>query len=232
MAIIRKPEPVHHAMSLTYAIGDIHGSLDKLQRLIGECERHAHGRPMYLVFVGDYIDRGPDSRGVIDLLMALQLRAPDQIVTLMGNHEAMMLAALDHPDIARSWRSQGGVATLASFGITEAGDLPQRYLDWMRALRLSYDDGRRFFVHGGVNPEAPLGAQRVDDLLWIREPFLSDSRDYGRLIVHGHTPSPTGVPEVRRNRINLDTGAVYGGPLTAAVFDDTQIGPIAFLHAR
>jgi serine/threonine protein phosphatase 1 len=217
-------------MPLTYAIGDIHGSLDKLDQLIAQCERHANGQPMTWVFLGDYIDRGPDSRGVIETLMALQSHAPGQVVTLMGNHEAMMLAALDRSDAARLWHSQGGLATLQSYGVSGAGDLPAPHLDWVRALRLRFDDGRRFFVHAGVKPGTALDAQEDFDLLWIREPFLSDRHDYGRLIVHGHTPLSS-VPDLRSNRLNLDTGAVFGGPLSAAVFDETRTEPIAFLQS-
>jgi serine/threonine protein phosphatase 1 len=101
----------------------------------------------------------------------------------------------------------------------------------MRALRLTYDVGRRFFVHAGVDPAKALQAQDAAALLWIREPFLKEERDYGRLIVHGHTPVTTEEPELRANRLNLDTAAAFGGPLTAAVFEDVQTGPVAFLQA-
>ena len=104
-------------------------------------------------------------------------------------------------------------------------------LDWFRSLPLSYDDGRRFFVHAGVNPQLPLAAQHERDLIWIREPFLSARRDYGRLIVHGHTPLGTGKPDLRANRLNLDTGAVFGGPLTAALFADGRTEPVKFIQA-
>jgi serine/threonine protein phosphatase 1 len=111
-------------------------------------------------------------------------------------------------------------------------ELPSPHLDWLRSLRLSYDDGRRFFVHAGVDPEKPLAFQDEQHLLWIREPFLSDGRDYGRLVVHGHTPQMTGTPDFRGNRLNIDTAAVFGGPLTAAVFDDTRTPPLAFLSSE
>jgi serine/threonine protein phosphatase 1 len=219
-------------MSLTYAIGDIHGCLDKLRGLLLRCETHADGRPMSLVFVGDYIDRGPQSCGVIDCLIDLKMQHGESVVTLMGNHEAMALAAIDRNGPTRMWLAQGGLATLESYGIAEPRELPPAHVAWLRALRLSYDDGRRFFVHAGVNPGAPLEAQDDFDLLWIREPFLSHGGDYGRLIVHGHTPLAAGVPDLRGNRLNLDTGAVFVGPLTAAVFDDAQTEPIGFLQVE
>jgi serine/threonine protein phosphatase 1 len=229
IAIIEKRSAV---MSFTYAIGDIHGCLDKLRSLLVRCEMHADGRPLAFVFVGDYIDRGPQSSAVIDCLIDLKAQLGKNVVTLMGNHEAMALAAFDGSGPVRLWLAQGGLATLESYGIAAARELPSAHVDWLRALPLSYDDGRRFFVHAGVDPVTPLDAQDDFDLLWIREPFLSHGGDYGRLIVHGHTPLADGVPELRGNRLNLDTGAVFGGPLTAAVFDDAQTEPIGFLQAE
>ena len=122
--------------------------------------------------------------------------------------------------------------TLQSYGVADARELPPQHVDWLRALPLSHDDGRRFFVHAGVDPRRPLDAQREHDLLWIREPFLSDERDYGRLIVHGHTPIRSGGPDLRSNRLDLDTAAGYGGPLTAAVFSDDATMPLQFLAAE
>ena len=212
-----------------YAIGDIHGLLDRLRSLLARCEHDAAGAPMRLVFVGDYIDRGPDSRGVIEHVMALQERLADSVVALMGNHEAMALATIDETMPAGAWLTQGGAATLLSYGVVNARALPHAHVTWLRSLRMSYDDGRRLFVHAGVNPEKPLDAQD-DALLWIREPFLSDARDYGRLIVHGHTPTRTGEADLRTNRVNIDTGAVYGRALTAAVFDEDETRPRGFLQ--
>jgi serine/threonine protein phosphatase 1 len=219
-------------VSLTYAIGDIHGSLDKLQRLLDRCREHADGRAMTFVFVGDYIDRGPDTAGVIRCLIALQSGQRERLVALLGNHEAMALDVIDGAIPQEHWLSQGGAATLASYGVARPADLPREHVDWLRSLRLTYDDGLRFFVHAGVDPAKSLDVQDDDVLIWIREPFLSNRRDYGRLIVHGHTPLEAGMPDLRSNRLNLDTGAVYGGPLTAAVFDATQQNPIAFFQAE
>lgn len=218
-------------MPLTYAVGDIHGSLDKLKSVIAACREHAGGRDMRLLFLGDYIDRGPESAGVVRYVLSLQSQAPEPVIALKGNHEAWALAVADGATPVSGWLLNGGAATLQSYGVDDARDLPRAHLDWMRSLPLTYDDGRRFFVHAGVNPQKPLDAQDEDDLLWIREPFLTDDRDYGRLIVHGHTPLLGAVPELRRNRLNLDTAAVFGGPLTAAVFDDAQTEPVAFLQA-
>lgn len=216
---------------LTYAVGDIHGSLDKLRGLLDECDRHADGRERLLVFLGDYIDRGPDPAGVVRLVVTLQTEAPERVITLKGNHEAWALGVAEGTMQTVGWLLNGGHATLESYGVEDVGNLPRTHLEWLRSLRLSYDDGRRFFVHAGVNPQRPLDAQDENELLWIREPFLNDERDYGRLVVHGHTPLDNGEPDWRGNRLNIDTGAVFGGPLTAAVFDDSQTEPLGFLQA-
>lgn len=217
-------------MSLMFAVGDIHGSLRKLGSLIERCERLADGQPMTFVFLGDYIDRGPQSAGVVSCVLDLQARMPDRVVALKGNHEAMMLGVLDGNTPADYWLAQGGAETLQSYGVAGVDELPDAHVDWVRSLRLSHDDGRRFFVHAGIDPERPLDAQQDTDLFWIREPFLSDRRDHGRLIVHGHTPVTTRKPDLRANRLNIDTGAVFGGPLTAAVFGDKQVKPLTFVQ--
>jgi serine/threonine protein phosphatase 1 len=219
-------------MSLIFAIGDIHGSLTKLKNLIARCEEHADGRPLTFLFLGDYIDRGPESAGVIRLLIDLQSRPRRRVIPLMGNHEAMVLAVTDGTMPEKNWLGQGGVATLKSYRARHARELPREHLDWLGALQLTYDDGRHFFVHAGVDPQKPLDAQDDYDLLWIREPFLSDRRDYGRLIVHGHTPVSGGMADLRSNRLNIDTGAVFGGPLTAAVFDGARTAPTKFIQAE
>jgi serine/threonine protein phosphatase 1 len=217
-------------MHKIYAIGDIHGSLAKLRRLIARCERDADGEPMTLVFIGDYIDRGPDSRGVVDYVMGLQARLGENAIALKGNHEELAAAAVDGSVSVGTWLLNGGDNTLRSYGIASARELPADHLAWFRSLRLSFDDGQRLFVHAGIDPDRPLDDQDAHDLVWIREPFLTDERDHGRLIVHGHTPLRTGTPDLRSNRLNIDTAAVFGGPLTAAVFVAEQRDPIDFIQ--
>src|ERR1700689_1517625 len=160
-------------MLLTYAVGDVHGSLDKLKALVEACREHANGHAFRFVFLGDYIDRGPDSAGVLRFMMSLQADLPNQIVALMGNHEAWALSLLDSALPEVTWLRNGGAETLLSYGAKNITGLPRAHLDWMRSLRLFFDDGRRFFVHAGVNPSKPLDAQNEGEMLWIRMPFLT-----------------------------------------------------------
>jgi serine/threonine protein phosphatase 1 len=217
-------------MPKTYAIGDIHGCLAKLRALITRCERDAGREPMTVVFIGDYIDRGPDSRGVVEDVMRLQARLGANAVTLKGNHEDLLLAAADSSMSAGNWLLNGGDKALRSYGVASARELPTDHLAWFRALRLSFDDGQRLFVHAGIDPDRPLDDQDAHDLVWIRERFLTDKRDHGRLIVHGHTPLRTGMPDLRPNRLNIDTAAVFGGPLTAAIFVPDERDPVGFIQ--
>jgi serine/threonine protein phosphatase 1 len=166
-------------MTRTYAIGDSHGCLVQLQSLIEQCERHAGEERSRLIFLGDYIDRGPDSRGVLDYLIDLQKWSPDEIICLLGNHEALLLAAIDDEKNEPRWLRNGGDQTLRSFRIARPASIPDKYQTWLRSLPKFFDDGRRFFVHAGVHPDWPLDQQNEHDLLWIREPFLSDSRIMG-----------------------------------------------------
>jgi Calcineurin-like phosphoesterase len=219
--------------SLTFAIGDIHGCLSPLRRLLRACEAHAGARPARYVFLGDYVDRGPDSRGVVQLLMRRQQAAPEDVVCLKGNHEQMAIDAQDDPGAMPLWLQNSGATTRRNYWRTR-GRIEAKHLAWLRALPLCHDDGLRFFVHAGIELTVPLDQQSADDMLWMREPFLSDCDevDCGRFIVHGHTPQMNGVPDLCRRRVNVDTGAVIGGPLTAAVFDDSRPEPLGFLTDR
>lgn len=217
--------------ALTYAVGDIHGCLDLLDELLGRIGQHAEGRPFRLICLGDYIDRGPDSAGVVARLRALQAASPDRVVCLLGNHEDMLLQAVARPERERLWLHNGGVEALRSFGVTRAADLPADVLAWVARCPRRFEDPRRCYVHAGLNPAVDRHSQRDEDLVWIRDEFLSVDRDFGRFVVHGHTPRIDGRPELKRYRVNLDTAAVYGGRLTAGVFGDDQDGPVGFLHA-
>jgi serine/threonine protein phosphatase 1 len=216
--------------SITFAIGDIHGCRDKLLRLIALCEARAGKRAARYVFLGDYIDRGPDSRGVIDHLLERQQADPDAVVCLRGNHEQLALDAHVDERAAPLWFRNNGASTLENYP-DEDGCISPLHLGWLSTLPFCHDDGLRFFVHAGVDLAVPLSLQRPELMLWMREPFLTDSDtiDCGRFVVHGHTPQASGVPDLRKHRVNLDTSAVMGGPLTAAVFDDTRAEPLEFL---
>lgn len=216
---------------LTFAIGDVHGCATQLVRLVKKCQDFAAGDTTKFIFLGDYIDRGPDSRGVVQFLMDMQAEAPANAICLAGNHEDLLIDGLSTGDVTQ-WLRNGGNATLASYDVGSPSEMPPHHLEWLGALLTSYDDEQRFFVHAGINPALPLDQQTRDDLLWIREPFLSSEIDYVRLIVHGHTPTENARPDIKFNRINIDTGAVFGGTLTAAVFSGQKREPIQFLQCR
>lgn len=232
----------HHARVppgvCVYAIGDIHGRADlltEMHRLIIEDAAHiTPGTNKVVVYLGDYVDRGLESREVIDLLIDGGL--PDvQAVHLLGNHDAWLLSFLVDPTIGPTWLRYGGDATVHSYG----GNLgvpqedvyyyqelqqdlrqriPREHVNFLQGLELSFESGDYLFVHAGVHPGLPLDRQRVDDLLWIREPFLSSTEDLGRVIVHGHTVESE--PIVRTNRIGIDTGACWTGCLTCLVLEE------------
>jgi serine/threonine protein phosphatase 1 len=218
-----------------YAIGDIHGRADLLQeihRLITADARTAGpGTRRVAVYLGDYVDRGLQSREVIDLLLDQPL-AGFESVHLRGNHDHELLAFLEDPNSSAAWLRFGGDATIYSYGVRMSGDmpvderlanlrdrlrqaLPARHLEFFAALPLTYEVGDYLFVHAGVDPEKPLDRQTPADLLWIRDDFLESEEDFGKVIVHGH--SVTELPEVRDNRIGIDTGACYTNTLSCLV---------------
>ena len=232
--------PDHSENAPLYVIGDIHGRLDLLDRLI-EAIRHdagERGTGSLTVTVGDYIDRGPDSRGVIDRLMANPF--PGRYVALKGNHEAIMESFLADPSLGGHWMHNGGLETLRSFGVRMSwgrnnfvraaeqlrAALTPEESRFLASLRLFMTVGQYFICHAGVRPGVPLDQQSEHDLLWIRGAFLDSEMDFGKIVVHGHTPSRE--PEVRVNRINVDTGAIVNGRLTCVVLDD---GGYRFLTA-
>lgn len=212
------------------AVGDVHGRLDLLDQLYGMIARHPlieTAERRVLLHLGDYVDRGPDSKGVIDRVRK-GLRGFESI-SLMGNHEALMRDYLDGKPESEWWveDGMGGAEALESFGVdpqTASRDLDAtrakvgaETIAWLRTLKLSYREGNYFFAHAGVRPGVSIEKQVAEDLIWIRREFTSSERDFGARVVHGHSPSPE--PEIKRNRIGIDTGAVWTGHLTAALIN-------------
>lgn len=216
-----------------YAIGDVHGRLDLLEDLcdlIYEDARAGPEEPTTVVFLGDLVDRGPESARVIDLVLKLKSEAPWRVEVLKGNHEQAMLLFLEDPNFAPTWIQHGGGPTLASYGVFPptgradeaawaavrdafAAALPAEHLAFLRSLRLYLEWGDYLFVHAGVRPGVPLERQTEQDLLWIRQEFLSRTKASDRVVVHGHTPAE--APQLTRWRIGVDTGAYATGVLTA-----------------
>lgn len=218
--------------SRIYAVGDVHGHSAKLRAMHAAIATDLRDDPApnpLLIHLGDFIDRGPDSAGCLALLASGPPIEGVRTINLIGNHEAMLLDALDNPgsQTLQLWLSNGAAPTLASWGIdwTARADewvrlIPPAHLDFLRRLPLSHAACGYVFVHAGVRPGVRLSDQRTTDMLWIRDTFLSWEgvmlpEAPESVIVHGHTPSPT--PVLRRNRIGVDTGAGMGGPLTCAV---------------
>ena len=223
-----------------YAVGDIHGRADLLRemhRLIAEdAATLTPGTSKFVVYLGDYVDRGLESRRVVDLLINDPLQ-DFQAVHLLGNHDAWLLSFLVDPAIGQIWLRYGGDATMHSYGVqfgTPQDDsgfyeqlqshlrqrIPRRHVEFLQSLELSFQSGDYVFVHAGVDPARPLHQQTADDLLWIREPFLSCRLDLGCVVVHGHTVEPE--PIVRANRIGIDTGACWTGCLTCLVLEESD----------
>jgi len=195
-------------MDIAYiAIGDIHGLAKTLERLLARLPKTGQ-----LVFLGDYIDRGPASKDVVSRLLALE--GERECVFLRGNHEAMALAAIaGNVEAQISWQYNGGLPTLNSYDY----DIPEDHLDFLQRTRPYFCTDQYIFVHGGLEPGKEPEEMETSALWWMREPFLSSTYQWDRLVIHGHTPTGAGRPEIYHNRINIDTGAVYGGKLTALV---------------
>ena len=211
-------------MGFTFAIGDVHGCLSELRDLLGDIEDQAPSG--HIVFLGDYVDRGPDSRGVLELVMAGPRTEGWRWTALKGNHEDMMVRS-DTVALDRNiWLENGGQETLQSFG----GSIPDSVLRWCADLPMIHVDENRIFVHAAVDDSLPLAAQKSRDLMWKRFSDDYSSDFWGRHLCHGHTPQPEN-PVTIGNRTNVDSGCVFGGALSCAVFDDEKPGgPLRFLH--
>jgi serine/threonine protein phosphatase 1 len=204
------------------AIGDVHGCNRRLRKLLDRIEIDHADTP---VFVGDYLDRGPDVRGVIDTLLEIGEAFP-KTICLRGNHEEMFLEFYREGRGEELFLYNSGMSTLDSYGITLAEarrgqGFPEDHLRFLASLPLSYETGDWFFVHAGVRPGIPFARQVPEDLLWIRHEFIESDEDFGRRVVFGHTP--LSEPLVERNKIGIDTGAVYGGRLTCIELPSLRI---------
>jgi serine/threonine protein phosphatase 1 len=224
-----------------YAIGDIHGRLDLLDQVLARIDAHLVGSPIHQpiqVFLGDYIDRGPASRSVLDRLIE---RGHDhESVFLKGNHEVIFNDFVENPLTLDEWRKYGGLDTLISYGlkpsakISDKGQaklateldlaLPPSHKQFLAGLKPYFICGDYFFVHAGVLPGVPLEQQQEDDLFWIRGEFLNYKESFGKIIVHGHTPVTQ--PEIHPNRINIDTGAYATGILTCLALEADKVAYI------
>jgi len=216
-----------------YAIGDVHGRDDLLDEIAGliESDRKTAPAEVLTLFLGDYIDRGPHSAAVVERLASG--RFPTPFRALRGNHEAMLLRFLAEPSVLEFWRNYGGLETLHSYGVDVSAAmrgggygaardafseaLPAAHRAFLKATEFSAAVGDYFFCHAGVRPGTPLADQDEEDLLWIRDGFLSHERSFGKIVVHGHTPVAS--PEVRVNRINIDTGAFATSRLTCLALE-------------
>lgn len=238
---VRGRRPSLKAGQRVYAIGDIHGCIDLLNELLARIDKdialRPTDRPLY-VFLGDYIDRGPSSRETIDRLV--EHGATNESVFLKGNHEFIAIKCLSDHALFDQWMRLGGIKTLISYGVLPEAlasakeiaelqaafhnALPQTHLRFFRDLKSWFACGDFFFAHAGVRPNVELSLQKESDLLWIRDEFLTSNNDFGKIIVHGHTP--TLKVEVGPNRINIDTGAFATGRLTCLVIEGVLLSVI------
>jgi serine/threonine protein phosphatase 1 len=238
----RPDAPVPEGMRI-YAVGDIHGRFDLLNKMLpliaGDNEERDEAEVL-LVFLGDYIDRGLNSKDVVDRLLA-GVGPGIAPVFLKGNHEDLLLNFLDRPETGLDWLHNGGDMTLFSYGVEPSviqdafflsrgglytaaaafqSVLPDDHLQFYRNLRPNFRAGGYFFVHAGVRPGVPLELQAGGDLIWIRSEFLQHRGSFGAVVVHGHTPTP--APEDLHNRIGIDTLAFVTGSLTAVVLEGSR----------
>ena len=238
-----RPQPAPYAIPdgmTVYAVGDIHGERRLLEDLLETIARDATGpgaaSRLAIVFLGDYVDRGPDSRGVVDLLLRHPVHDAEHRF-LRGNHEQVMLDFIGDPESAAAWLDYGGIMTADSYGVRMgvpanptgraafrdalAAAISPAHKAFLDALEPSAIYGDYAFVHAGVRPGRPVADQKPEDLLWIRDPFLTWTGAFDKRVVHGHTIRP--APEVMPNRIGIDTGAYATGVLTAVALSGTQV---------
>ena len=230
------------AGELVYAIGDVHGCYDLLKELLAaitaDAAERSRGRRPILVFLGDYVDRGPASDKVMEAMVWLQARRDLEVHLLKGNHEQALLSFLDSPEDAAGWMTYGGRETLTGYGVVPPephddpaaylrardallANMPASHLRLLERLELMAVVGDYAFVHAGVKPGVALEAQAEHDLLWIRQAFLDAPGPFEKVVVHGHTWRDE-RPQLLEHRIGIDTGAYLTGVLTALRLEDGQ----------
>ena len=217
-------------MSLTYVIPDLHGRFDLLVDMLAKIEAHAAGKTCTIVVLGDYVNKGPDSRRVVERMRAGGVPGWP-FFPLKGNHDAMMVEALRDPSKMSGWIEKGGDATIKSYG-GDPSAIPQADVAWLDRLPLWHVDAHRIYVHAGLDPGVPLAAQFEHTLLWKRYPKGDSAGFDGRHVVHGHNSFAAG-PELFDGRTNLDALAWRTGRLVTGVFDDDKPGgPVDFVVVR
>jgi serine/threonine protein phosphatase 1 len=211
-------------MSKIFAIGDIHGCLEKLEELMGKIGIDREKDT--LVFIGDYIDRGKSGKEVVDYVIRLQNEYKN-MVCILGNHEQMFMQYLDGIDESL-YLGNGGISTLSSYEIFLSDNVEKRkrkipadHLKFFESLRPYYETEGYIFVHAGIRPGLPLQEQTLDDLLWIRYEFIENEKEFGKTVIFGHTPLMS--PLIEKNKIGIDTGAVYSGKLTCVELPEIKI---------
>lgn len=211
-------------MNRIFAIGDIHGCLEKLEELMGKIDIDRENDA--LVFIGDYIDRGKSSKEVVDYVVNLQGKYKN-VACLLGNHEQMLIQYLDGVDEGL-YLGNGGISTLSSYEIFLSDNvekrkrkIPEDHRIFLESLLPYYETDKYIFVHAGIRPGLPLKEQTLDDLLWIRYEFMENKKDFGKTVIFGHTPLMS--PLIEKNKIGIDTGAVYGGKLTCLELPEIKI---------
>jgi serine/threonine protein phosphatase 1 len=227
------------AGAVIIAIGDIHGNLNALDKLLAKLRSDVipDAKEILCIFLGDYIDRGQASKRVVERL--IDWSDKHTTIFLQGNHEASLLQFLEDPVRGGNWLKHGGIETLIDYGVIPTLGpyspretialrdqlllkLPKTHQAFFQNLNLFHSVGDYMFVHAGINPKVPIFDNNPLDLLWIREPFLKHRSLFEKVVIHGHTITPNGEPEIRRNRVGIDTGSYFNGIITAMIIQGDQ----------
>jgi serine/threonine protein phosphatase 1 len=211
-------------MEKIFVIGDIHGCLSHLNALMAKIDIDAEKDT--LVFIGDYIDRGSNSKGVIDAILHIKKNIQN-VICILGNHEQMLLNYYLENRDEELFMHNGGMSTIISYGFIPGGKkhlhIPDEHMEFFTTLQPYCEKDKYIFAHAGLRPGIPMNKQEVDDLLWIRYEFINSRYDFGKTVIFGHTPLSFTSPLIDENKIGIDTGAVYGGKLTCIELPEKKI---------